>query len=165
MSSQDLTNYVNNPFTGRLIKRGSKTHKRLVSAKLLNEEYNIKPADNVIMDLDSPSEARNIKSKMSKNAIGKNKIITTRGTKVLSANRRPTMQETINKVSDIAVDTVLENKHELFNTDMDDGDMDSYIKQMIQIKLIGGQTKPKAGAKAKSRVKEVELSESSDSDD
>jgi hypothetical protein len=160
MSSQDLTNYVNNPFTGRLIKRGSKTHKRLVSAKLLNETYDIKPPDNVIMDLDSPSEAKNIKSKMSKNAIGKNKIITTRGTKVLSANRRPTMQETINKVSDIAVDTVLENRKELFNNDMDDADMDTYIKQMIQIKLIGGNTKPKS----KAIVKKVELSDSSESD-
>lgn len=65
--------------------------------------------------------------------------MTRRGNKVLKANRRPTRQETIDKVSDIAVDTVLENRDDLLNQDLTDDQMDDFIRRMIQIKLIGGK--------------------------
>ena len=142
MSSQQPKDYIVNPFTNRLIKRGSKTHKRLVSAHLLDEELVKSPEDNIVLEAKDSSEAKQITTRMSKKAVGKNKILTRRGNKVLKANRRPTRQETIDKVSDIAVDTVLENRDELLSHDLTDDQMDDYIRRMIQIKLIGGKSKP-----------------------
>ena len=142
MSSQETKNYIVNPFTGRLIKRGSKTHKRLVSANLLDEELVKSPEDNIVLEAKDSSEAKQITTRMSKKAVGKNKVLTRRNNKVLKANRRPTRQETIDKVSDIAVDTVLENRDELLSQDLSDQEMDDYIRRMIQIKLIGGKSKP-----------------------
>ena len=141
MSSQETKNYIVNPFTGRLIKRGSKTHKRLVSANRLDEELVKSPEDNIVLEAKDSSEAKQITTRMSKKAVGKNKVLTRRGNKVLKANRRPTRQETIDKVSDIAVDTVLENRDELLSQDLTDDQMDDYIRRMIQIKLIGGKSK------------------------
>ena len=142
MTSQQPKDYIVNPFTNRLIKRGSKTHKRLVSAKLLDEELVKSPEDNLVLEAKDSSEAKQITTRMSKKAVGKNKVLTRRGNKVLKANRRPTRQETIDKVSDIAVDTVLENRDELLSQDLSDQEMDDYIRRMIQIKLIGGKSKP-----------------------
>ena len=142
MSSQETKNYIVNPFTGRLIKRGSKTHKRLVSANLLDEELVKSPEDNIVLEAKDSSEAKQITTRMSKKAVGKNKVLTRRNNKVLKANRRPTRQETIDKVSDIAVDTVLENRDDLLSQDLSDQEMDDYIRRMIQIKLIGGKSKP-----------------------
>ena len=142
MTSQQPKDYIVNPFTNRLIKRGSKTHKRLVSANLLDEELVKSPEDNIVLEAKDSSEAKQITTRMSKKAVGKNKVLTRRGNKVLKANRRPTRQETIDKVSDIAVDTVLENRDDLLNQDLTDEEMDDYIRRMIQIKLIGGKSKP-----------------------
>lgn len=135
-SHQDMDKYVVNPYTGRLVKRGSKTHKRLVSAKLLDEPLS-KTEDNVIMDAKDRSEARDIKTRMSKKSVGQNKIITTRNNKVLKANRRPRQTEIVDKVSDIAVSSVIEHRDELLSQDMTDEELDAYIKKMIQLKLIG----------------------------
>ena len=142
MTSQQPKDYIVNPFTNRLIKRGSKTHKRLVSANLLDEELVKSPEDNIVLEAKDSSEAKQITTRMSKKAVGKNKVLTRRNNKVLKANRRPTRQETIDKVSDIAVDTVLENRDDLLNQDLTDDQMDDYIRRMIQIKLIGGKSKP-----------------------
>ena len=142
MTSQQPKDYIVNPFTNRLIKRGSKTHKRLVSANLLDEELVKSPEDNIVLEAKDSSEAKQITTRMSKKAVGKNKVLTRRNNKVLKANRRPTRQETIDKVSDIAVDTVLENRDDLLNQDLTDEEMDDYIRRMIQIKLIGGKSKP-----------------------
>ena len=143
-SQQDMDKFVTNPYTGRLIKKGSKTHKRLVSAKLLDEPLS-NAKDNLIIEANDTSEAKSIKTRMAKKSIGENKVITTRNNKVLKANRRPRQKEIIDKVSDIAVSTVLENRDDLTFQDMNDQEMDEYIKRLIQIKLIGGNTnnKPK----------------------
>lgn len=142
-SQQDMDKFVTNPYTGRLIKKGSKTYKRLVSAKLLDEPLS-NAKDNLIIEANDTSEAKSIKTRMAKKSIGENKVITTRNNKVLKANRRPRQKEIIDKVSDIAVSTVLENRDDLTFQDMDDQEMDEYIKRLIQIKLIGGNTsKPK----------------------
>ena len=131
MTSQQPKDYIVNPFTNRLIKRGSKTHKRLVSANLLDEELVKSPEDNIVLEAKDSSEAKQITTRMSKKAVGKNKVLTRRGNKVLKANRRPTRQETIDKVSDIAVDTVLENRDDLLSQDLTDDQMDDYIRRMI----------------------------------
>lgn len=140
MSSQqsDIHNdYVMNPMTGRLLKKGSKTYKKLVTAKLLNDEPTTNSQDNVLMEADSPLEAKQLKSKLKKGAVGKNKVITTRGKKVLKSSRRPTRKETIDKVSDIAIESVIENQAEILESDMTDTEIENYIRQMIGKKLIG----------------------------
>jgi hypothetical protein len=155
---QDMDKYVVNPYTGRLVKKGSKTHKRLVSAKLLDEPL-AKTEDNLIMDTKDRSEARDIKTRMSRKSVGQNKIITTRNNKVLKANRRPRQTEIVDKVSDIAVSSVIEHRDELLSQDLTDEELDSYIKKMIQLKLIGHTDLPKPRPQPPSRQEELEYSD------
>lgn len=71
MSSQETKDYIVNPFTGRLIKRGSKTHKRLVSANLLDEELVKSLEDNIVLEAKDRLKAKQITTRMSKKAVGK----------------------------------------------------------------------------------------------
>lgn len=143
MSSQDqmMKNFVTNPSTGRLIKIGSKTHKKLVASNLLGEPIST-PQENVILEAETKEQAKELQSKINRKT-QRNKVITRRNNKVLKANRRPTRKETIDKVSDIAIDTVIENREELMDDDMSDDQMDSYIRNMIMLKLIGANPKKK----------------------
>ena len=56
MTSEISNNYVMNPYTGRLIKKGSITYKRLVSAKLLNKSIYSSPENNIILEADNPAQ-------------------------------------------------------------------------------------------------------------
>jgi len=132
------SDYIVNPYTGRLIKKGSKTHKKLVSAQLLDEEIST-PQENVILEADDKDQAKVLQNKLNKSA-HKNKVITRRGNKILKANRRPTRKETIDKVSDYAIDTVIENKDRLLSQDMTDDETDNYIRNLIMLKLSGCDT-------------------------
>ena len=140
MSAQNPSDYVVNPYTSRLIKKGSKTHQRLISAKLLNEELST-PDQNIIMKTKSPDEAKDIQSKLNKN-IQKNKVITRRGNTVLKASRRPTRTEIIDKVSNIATDSIREHKDYIMESNMSDAEIDNYIKKLIQQKLVGNESTP-----------------------
>ena len=53
-----MENYVTNPYTGRLIKKGSKVYKRLLNAKLLDEEKPSTPQENKILEADTPAQAK-----------------------------------------------------------------------------------------------------------
>ena len=139
-SDQSLDNFVVNPKTGRLVKRNSRTHKRLVASKLLDEPIST-PEQNLILKVEDKEHAKELQSKMNK-SMQKNKVITRRGNKVLKANRRPTRVETIDKVSDFAIETVLENKNEILEQDMTDAECENYIKNLIRLKLAGHNTKP-----------------------
>jgi preprotein translocase subunit Sss1 len=134
-----MENYVINPYTDRLIKKGSKVYKRLLNAKLLDDEKPSTPEENKIIAADTPAQAKELQSKMNKN-IQKNKIITRRGNQVLKAARRPTREETINKVTDIAVSSIREHKEQMIEREMTDQEMDKYIRRMIAEKLVGSST-------------------------
>jgi hypothetical protein len=134
--NQQLDQYVINPYTGRLIKKASKTYKRLLSARLLEEDAPSTAQENLILEADSPAQAKVIQTKMNKN-IQKNKVITRRGNKVLKASRRPTRTEQIDKITDFAVSSLVENKDELMDSDLTDEEMDAYIRKVIQQKLVG----------------------------
>jgi hypothetical protein len=134
--NQQLDQYVINPYTGRLIKKASKTYKRLLSARLLEEDAPSTAQENLILEADSPAQAKVIQTKMNKN-IQKNKVITRRGNKVLKASRRPTRTEQIDKITDFAVASLVENKDELMDSDLTDEEMDAYIRKVIQQKLVG----------------------------
>ena len=140
MASQDTikSDYIVNPYTGRLIKKGSKTHKKLVAAQLLDEPIST-PQENVILEADDSEQAKVLQNKLNKSA-HKNKVITRRGNKILKANRRPTRKETIDKVSDYAIDTFIENKETLLSQDMTDDETDNYIRNLIMLKLSGCDT-------------------------
>jgi hypothetical protein len=73
---------------------------------------------------------------MNKN-MQKNKIVTRRGNQVLKAARRPTQEETINKVTDIAVESIREHKDQMQEREMTNDEMDAYIRKMIANKLVG----------------------------
>lgn len=146
MSSEELKDYVLNPFSGRLIKKNSKTHKRLVSAKLLDQPYEPSPV-NTIMETESTSEAKQMQAKINKKAIGQNKVVTRRNNKVLTATRRPKRQEVIDRVTDLTMESVLEQKDHILNQEMTDAELDNYIKQIIQSKLVGNKTPAKKADK------------------
>ena len=55
---------------------------------------------------------------------------------MLKASRRPTRKEIIDRVSDIAANVVTQNRDELLDSDMNDEELDEYIKKMIQLKLV-----------------------------
>ncbi len=139
-SKTTIDDFVVNPITNRLIKKGSKKYKQLITAKLLNEVKPSTAEENLIIEADTPDQAKTLQSKLNKN-IQPNKVITRRGTKVLKASRRPTREETINKISDLAISSVVESKDYLLEQDMTDEDMDKYIRGLIQQKLIGHNTK------------------------
>ena len=84
-------------------------------------------------------QAKVLQKKLNKSA-HKNKVITRRGNKILKANRRPTRKETIDKVSDYAIDTFIENKETLLSQDMTDDETDNYIRNLIMLKLSGCDT-------------------------
>jgi hypothetical protein len=133
--TQKNSDYIQNPYTGRLIKKNSKTYNRLVSAKLLDAEPST-AEENMVMELDTKEEAVKIQTKLNKK-MDKNKIITRRGNKVLKANRRPTRKEIIDKTTSYAIDSIVENKDELLSNDFTDDELDEYIRDMIAQKLIG----------------------------
>jgi preprotein translocase subunit Sss1 len=135
-----MENYVTNPYTGRLIKKGSKVYKRLLNAKLLDEEKPSTPQENKILEADTPAQAKELQGKMNKN-MQKNKIVTRRGNQVLKAARRPTQEETINKVTDIAVESIREHKDQMQEREMTNDEMDTYIRKMIANKLVGNPSK------------------------
>ena len=140
MTAQNPSDYVLNKYTNRLIKKGSKTHQRLISAKLLDEDLTT-PDQNLIIKTNSPDEAKQIQSKLNKN-IQKNKVITRRGSTVLKASRRPTRNEIIDKVSNIATDSIREHKDYIMESTMSDAEIDNYIKKLIQEKLVGNESTP-----------------------
>ena len=160
---QSTDDFVLNPFTKKLIRKDSKTYKRLVNAKLLNTEHkSIADArnDTLIIKADDAQEAKKLQSRMSKAQAGPNQIISRRNDKVIKSNRRPTQKGTIDKVSSIAVESVLENKDNIMNQDMNDDELDSYIKRMIQLKLIGHQDIIPQKTKTKTNKKKTYVSES-----
>jgi len=120
-----MENYVLNPYTDRLIKKGSKVHKRLLNAKLLDDDKPSTPEKNKIIEVDTPK-------------LPKSKIAP--GKKVLKAVRRPTREETINKVTDIAVSSIREREEQMSEREMTDQEMDRYIRKMIAEKLVGSST-------------------------
>ena len=159
MSSQKpiqiMDDNVLNPFSKRLIKKNSKTYERLLNAKLLNVEPST-PEENTIITLTTPAEAIDIQGKLNKN-IQPNKVITRRGSTVSKASRRPTRKETINKVTDIAIESIRDHREHILESEMNDDEMDAYIKQMISLKLVGN-TVPKT-TKKPVEVKQISASE------
>jgi hypothetical protein len=143
MEQQNKDDFIINPFTKRLIKKDSKTYKRLVNAKLLDVPHkSIKQArtDNLIITADDSLEAKKLQSRISKASVGPAQYISRRNDKVIKCNRKPSQTQTIDKVSDIAISTVLQHKDDILNQDLDDDQMDAYIRRMIQLKLIGHET-------------------------
>ena len=154
-SEQSMDDYILNPFTKRLIKKGSKTYERLLNAKLLNVEPST-PQENKIISMDTPEAAKEIQGKLNKN-LQSDKVITRRGSTVSKASRRPTRKETINKVTDIAVESIRDHREHILESEMNDDEIDEYIKKMISQKLVGN-TVPRP-AKKTVEVKQISATE------
>ena len=65
-----------------------------------------------------------------------------RGNTDLKASRRPTRTEIIDKVSNIATDSIREHKDYIMESNMSDAEIDNYIKKLIQQKLVGNESTP-----------------------
>ncbi len=154
-TEQSMDDYIINPFSKRLIKKGSKTYERLLNAKLLNVEPST-PQENKIISMDTPEAAKEIQGKLNKN-LQSDKVITRRGSTVSKASRRPTRKETINKVTDIAVESIRDHREHILESEMNDDEIDEYIKKMISQKLVGN-TVPRPAQKA-GQIKQISASE------
>ena len=73
MISEIASDFIVNPYTGRLIKKHSKTYERLVNAHLLNEDRPSTSEENMILKAQNNEEAKTIRMKLNKN-LQKNKI-------------------------------------------------------------------------------------------
>ena len=116
--------------------------------------------ENIVMQAESNDQAKTIQGKL-KN-VQKNKVITRRGSTILKASRRPTRKEVIDRVSDIASGCVRENRDDILDSDMNDEELDAYIKSMIQNKLMITDSAPKKTMNTKSKkitTKELSLEE------
>ena len=60
----------------------------------------------------------------------------------MKASRRPTRNEIIDKVSNIATDSIREHKEYIMESTMSDAEIDNYIKKLIQEKLVGNESTP-----------------------
>ena len=149
MTSEIANDFIVNPYTGRLIKKGSKTYERLLNARLLNEDKPSTSEENIVMQAESNDQAKTIQGKL-KN-VQKNKVITRRGSTILKASRRPTRKEVIDRVSDIASGCVRENRDDILDSDMNDEELDEYIKSMIQNKLMIADSAPKKTVNIKAK--------------
>ena len=100
--------YVNNPSTGRLIKIGSRKWKELTNHNLLKTEA---LSDTTLMECSNVEEAKELQGNLKKGSLGKNKIVSRRGNKIISSNRRPTHTEIVNNISGLFVDIVNTNRN------------------------------------------------------
>ena len=67
MTSEITSDFVVNPYTGRLIKKHSKTYERLVNAQLLNEDRPSTSEENMILKAQNNEEAKTVQMKLYKN--------------------------------------------------------------------------------------------------
>ena len=61
MTSEIASDFVVNPYTGRLIKKHSKTYERLVNAQLLNEDRPSTSEENMILKAQNNEKAKIIR--------------------------------------------------------------------------------------------------------
>lgn len=145
----ELKNYILNPKSGRMIKIGSRAYQKLVSQNVLKVEPS---KDTVIAECENPQKAQELQQTLNKNVIGKNKIVSRRGNRVISSNRRITHEELVTNVSDLAISAVNENQDIFYDKNLTDEEISSQIKRLIHQKLIGASAKPEV----KPIIKQVE---------
>jgi hypothetical protein len=117
-----------------MIKIGSRAYSKLVSQNVLKLEPS---KDTVIAECENPQKARELQETLNKKSVGKNKIISRRGKKVISSNRRITNEELVNSVSSLAISAVNENQDIFYDNELTDEEVSSQIKRLIHQKLIG----------------------------
>ena len=67
MTSEIASDFVVNPYTGRLIRKHSKTYERLVNGQLLNEDIPSTYEETMIPKAQNNEEAKTIQIKLNKN--------------------------------------------------------------------------------------------------
>jgi hypothetical protein len=132
--SNELKDFILNPKTGRMIKINSRAYQKLVSQNILKLE----PCkDTVIADCKNLEAAQELQKTLNKKSIGKNKIVSRRGKKLIASHRRITNEELVNSVSDLAITAVNENQDMFYDKNLTDEEVSSQIKRLIHQKLIG----------------------------
>lgn len=135
--------YVLNPASGRLIKKGSRLYNKLVNEQVLQHQDDSN--DTVLVEAETVDEAKEVQKKINKKSLPKNKIVSRRGKKVIKSNRRPTHTELIDNVSELAIESVNENMDYFENNpDMTDEEIQKRIKYLIHQKLISTRTPKKS---------------------
>ena len=134
-----MDKYIENPETKRLIKIGSRKYKELVNKNILKQET---PIDTTIIQTETPEEAKEVQKKINKKSIGKNKVVSRRGNKVIQSNRRVTNAELVESVSNLAIDEVNRNRNLFANPELTDEQMEKQIKRLIHSRLIGAVSEP-----------------------
>lgn len=127
VASVDITDFVVNPMTGKLIKINSRIYKQLVKDKMLNLDNNTRK-DNIVyesLDID--------KSKMKKNP---NMNLVKNNGKIKEYRRKATENERHNNLIMNASKVVKKHLNE-FSDDMDDEAIFKKVKVLLSQELIG----------------------------
>jgi hypothetical protein len=149
--SNELKDFIINPKSGRMIKINSRAYQKLVSQNVLKLEPS---KDTVIAVCENSQKAQELQKTLNKKSIGTNKIVSRRGKKVISSNRRITNEELVNSVSSLAISAVNENQDIFYDRNLTDEEVSSQIKRLIHQKLIG--VKPVLKPEIKSIIKQAE---------
>jgi hypothetical protein len=134
-SNSDITDFVVNPVTGKLIKIGSRNYNQLLKDNILNLDPSTRKKT-VVFDGDGDDE---FKKKLK---VGENLNLVRRNGKIVENRRKITTMENIQHITKKSAEIVKEHIND-FTDDMDDEQIYKKVKQLLSQKIIGDVEPPK----------------------
>ena len=131
--NRDISDYVINPVTGRLIKIDSRKYHQLLKDKMLNLPIDTRK-DNVIFNGEVKKEDKE------KFKVNKNMNLVTRNGKLVENRRKTTREEYLSHFTKKSAEVIKKNMDQ-FTDDMDDDAMYLTVKKLLAQEMIG-EAKP-----------------------
>jgi hypothetical protein len=134
-SNSDITDFVVNPITGKLIKIGSRIYNQLMKDNILKLDPSTRKKT-VVYDGDGDNE---LKKKLK---VGDNLNLVRRNGKIVENRRKITTMENIQHITKKSAEIVKEHIND-FTDDMDDEQIYKKVKHLLSQKIIGDVELPK----------------------
>jgi len=128
-NNSDITDFVVNPLTGKLIKIGSRIYSQLMKDNILQLDHNTRKKT-VVFDGDGDDE---FKKKLK---VGDNLTLIRRNGKIVENRRKITTMENIQHITKKSAEIVKEHLND-FTDDMDDDQIYKKVKSLLSQKIIG----------------------------
>ena len=133
-SNSDISDFVINPLTGRLIKIGSRMYNQLMKDNILKLNPSTRKKT-MVYDGDGDNE---FKKKLK---VGENLNLIRRNGKIVENRRKITTMENIQHITKKSAEIVKEHLNE-FTDNMNDDEVYMKVKQLLSQKIIGDVEKP-----------------------
>jgi len=133
-SNSDISDFVINPLTGRLIKIGSRMYNQLMKDNILKLNPTTRKKT-LVFDGTGDNE---FKKKLK---VGDNLSLVRRNGKIVENRRKITTMENIQHITKKSAEIVKEHLNE-FTDNMDDEEVYMKVKQLLSQKIIGDVEKP-----------------------